>query len=172
MIIKRNPEKIPIGEYLYKKKDEINRNKEKLIEKSKKEIELARAHSIEKSESILENIKFKKLEEIFNCLDSNQDGYISAQEIEIGNLSTEILEAFAPLLCEMEQMNFSLNFEMFFEAANRLLRVNIFFFVNVFNINCEKRHLMFMIKIRSCLAKKTTKKKNLKIIVLEYFDNN
>ena len=46
-------------------------------------------------------------------MDSDKDGKISAQEIEIQNINTYILECFAPLLCEMEEENFVLDKETF-----------------------------------------------------------
>ena len=37
-------------------------------------------------------------------LDSDDDGFISAQKIDISVLTPDILEIFTPLLCEMEEM--------------------------------------------------------------------
>ena len=93
------------------------------MEREKRELEEKRAKATDKSNALVENLKRKKLEEIFNVMDSDGDGIISAQKIEIQDLSTEILEAFGPLLCEMEQLNFELNFEMFYQASSKLLKV-------------------------------------------------
>lgn len=54
-------------------------------------------------------------------LDSDKDGEISADKIDISKLESHILEAFSPLLCEMEELGQSLNFEEFYEASERLL---------------------------------------------------
>ena len=43
--------------------------------------------------------------------------------MESGMTSTEALETFAPLLCEMEEANLILDEETFIEAANKLLNV-------------------------------------------------
>jgi len=37
--------------------------------------------------------------------DSDGDGVISPTKIDISSVDTSILEAFAPLLCEMEELN-------------------------------------------------------------------
>jgi len=56
-------------------------------------------------------------------MDSDNDNKISAQEIDIRNISTEVLESFAPLLCEMEEENFVLDKKTFVQAACCLLNV-------------------------------------------------
>jgi Ca2+-binding EF-hand superfamily protein len=81
------------------------------------------ARSNEKSHQIIETIKRKKIIEIFKLLDSDGDGYISSTKIDIASVGTDILEAFAPLLCEMEELNQTLSLEDFLEAADKLLRV-------------------------------------------------
>jgi len=49
------------------------------------------------------------LKKIFTLLDSDNDGQISANLIDITQLSTEALETFAPLLCEMEEADLTLD---------------------------------------------------------------
>ena len=81
------------------------------------------ARSNEKSHMIIENKKRKRLEEIFTCLDSDGDGQISSTKIDIASVGTDVLEAFAPLLCEMEELGQTLTLEDFLEAADKLLKV-------------------------------------------------
>ncbi len=81
------------------------------------------ARSNEKSHQIVENIKRKRFFEIFRMLDSDGDGYISSTKIDIASVGTDVLEAFAPLLCEMEELNQTLSLNEFVEAADKLLRV-------------------------------------------------
>jgi len=90
------------------------------------------ARSNEKSHQIIENIKRKKLCEIFKLLDSDGDGYISSTKIDIASVGTDILEAFAPLLCEMEELNQTLSLQEFIEAAEKLLKVNNKYFQLIF----------------------------------------
>jgi len=47
-------------------------------------------------------------------------GVISAQNIDLHTLPTDILEAFSPLLCEMEELGTTLNAEEFLDSSYRL----------------------------------------------------
>jgi hypothetical protein len=49
------------------------------------------------------------LKEIFDVMDSDGDGIISAKNINMTSLSSEILETFSPVLCNMEIENLTLN---------------------------------------------------------------
>ena len=50
----------------------------------------------------------------------DQEGIISAQKIDLHSVPTDILEAFSPLLCEMEELGTTLNLEEFLDASHRL----------------------------------------------------
>ena len=56
-------------------------------------------------------------------MDSDGDGIITPDKIQLELLSTTMLEALAPLLIEMDQLNAELDFELFYEAADRLIKV-------------------------------------------------
>ncbi len=56
-------------------------------------------------------------------LDSDKDGWISSQSIEVGALSADILEGFAAMLIEMEECDIEMNLEMFTMASEKLLSV-------------------------------------------------
>ena len=114
---------MPIGDYLYLNKIENELKKKELISKEIRENEEGKARSNEKSQAIFENMKTKKIEEYFNLLDSDKDGEISAAKIEISNLPIFVLEKIAPLLCEMEQMNLTLDFYNFSLAFSKLANV-------------------------------------------------
>ena len=66
-----------------------------------------------------------RLTEIFTLLDSDNDGYISAEHIDISKMPTKTLESFGELLCEMEEENITLDIESFILAGNNLLDVII-----------------------------------------------
>lgn len=76
----------------------------------------------ETSNLIVETMKLKRLEEIFNYLDADRDGIISAGKIDISTLPTDILEILSPLLCEMEELNLELDLETFIEAGEKLIK--------------------------------------------------
>lgn len=73
-----------------------------------------------RTEKIVESRKEEKFKEIFQILDSDGDGLISAQWIDISVMSPEILQIFTPLFCEMEEMNQTLDLEEFVDASKRL----------------------------------------------------
>jgi hypothetical protein len=118
----RNNEGLPVGEYLYNRRIEQEHNKKMRHELEQKSVEANMARSNEKSTALLDNIKRRKLTDIFRLFDSDGDGVISSTKIDISAIDTSILEAFAPLLCEMEELNQTLTHEEFLEAADRLLR--------------------------------------------------
>ena len=59
----------------------------------------------EQSSRIVDALKKQKIAEIFTLLDSDADGEISAQNIDTSSIHPVILEAFSPLLCEMEELD-------------------------------------------------------------------
>lgn len=98
----------------------------------------------EKSNVIFENAKLKKIEEIFNHMDTDKDGKISPNSIDISGVDVYILEKIAPMLCEMEQMNLELDFMDFTHAFNRLAAViyvsHIFYAIkNLLQIKLNKK---------------------------------
>ncbi|CAD8125843.1 unnamed protein product [Paramecium sonneborni] len=120
--ISRNADHLPIGEYLYQMRTIKEDKFHFLIEQDRQDQQNQRARSLDKSNQIYEIKKKKFIYEIFNLLDSDSDGLISAQKIEISSINSEILQILTPLLCEMEQINAQLNQQQFYEAANRLIQ--------------------------------------------------
>ena len=80
----------------------------------------------------MNNLKQKKYQEIFEILDDDEDGFVSAKKINIKGLPTEILVGFAPLLIEMEEANLNLDIYMFIGAADRLIKVLFDFIFLIF----------------------------------------
>ena len=72
------------------------------------------------SDKLVESMLKSSLVEIFNHLDSDNDNEISSESIGIQSLPSEILEILAPLLCEMEKMNETLDRDEFVDSATRL----------------------------------------------------
>lgn len=67
-------------------------------------------------------IKQKKesFERIFKMLDSDKDGMISANAIDITSVPSDLLEVLGPLFCEMEDLCQALDIEEFVDALGRL----------------------------------------------------
>ena len=72
------------------------------------------------SSKLIEQWKEKRFREIFELLDSDGDGHISAQKIDISILTPEMLEIFTPLFCEMEELGQSLDLDEFIDASKWL----------------------------------------------------
>lgn len=72
------------------------------------------------TEKLIDHKKDKKFVELFRMLDSDGDGLISAQKIDISVMQPEILEAFTPLFVEMEELAQTLDTEEFVDASKRL----------------------------------------------------
>lgn len=77
----------------------------------------------ENSRRICEQNEENKLLEIFQLLDSDGDGYISAQNIAVATVDADILQLISPVLYEMEDFSFTLTFGEFKEAVLCLFKV-------------------------------------------------
>lgn len=53
---------------------------------------------------IVERLKIQRFSALFKQLDSDADGQVSANRIDITQLSPELLEVLTPLFCEMEEL--------------------------------------------------------------------
>lgn len=89
-----------------------------------------------KTDRIIESNKRERIIEIYEMLTlaDNKEGVISAQNIDLHSLPTDILEAFSPLLCEMEELGTTLTLEEFIDASYRLYNVSAQIFFNVVDI--------------------------------------
>lgn len=116
----RNPENLPVGDWLYNKSYQLAAKKDELKKHYFQEAMGQKSGMNETSHLIIEAKKWRRLEEVFRALDSDNDGLISASKIEIGNLPADILEIITPLLCEMEELGLELDFETFIGAAEKL----------------------------------------------------
>lgn len=64
--------------------------------------------------------KVEAFHQIFTWLDSDKDGHISADKIDISLLSADLLEVLSPLFMEMEELSQALDAEEFIDAVGRL----------------------------------------------------
>ena len=81
------------------------------------------------SDRMVMAMRKKKLGEIFDEMDDDQDGEISHSLINTKFLSLELKHAFKPLLQELEQLQQPLDREEFIDAGMRLYNVsNLYFF--------------------------------------------
>lgn len=93
-----------------------------MLENSKEElIQWDKSKFNQFSFKLFEKRKQIKLKEIFDLFDSDEDGIISATNIDISRVGVQILELYTPLLCELEELNQTLNLEEFISASEKLL---------------------------------------------------
>lgn len=118
----RNNGGLPIGDYLYNQQYKIAASKKKLQENHERSVQANMARSGDNSHAMVENMMRRRLEDIFRRLDNDGDGLISSAKIDISSVGTDVLETLAPLLCEMEERNQTLDFEGFCEQTEKLLR--------------------------------------------------
>lgn len=97
-----------------------------MLQKHKYEVELQKQRtnkkSIGMSTRIVENLLNRKISDLFEQLDSDLDGMISANRINIGKLEPKKLALLTPLLIEMEELNLDLDKENFTHAVKRLIK--------------------------------------------------
>ena len=62
-----------------------------------------------RTNKIVEKQKTQNFIQIFQMLDSDGDGQISAYRIDITSLESELLQVLSPLFVEMEELGMSLN---------------------------------------------------------------
>lgn len=102
-----------------------NKNKLKREEELKRsEMKKPHGEAQKMTDKLIENKKKQKLGEIFELMDSDFDGFISAQKIELGGLSPDLIRIFYPLIVEMEEINQGLDKDEFVDASLRLFNVN------------------------------------------------
>ncbi|EAS01875.2 hypothetical protein TTHERM_00785820 (macronuclear) [Tetrahymena thermophila SB210] len=134
----RNQINQSVGEYLYEQSKIKQIQKQQNLQSHNSSVN--RSFACEKSTRIIDLKKKQKLIEIFNQLDSDQDGQISAQAIDIQSLDPLILEAFSPLLCEMEELDQALTLEEFIQASEKLVQ----------GLNIQERNQIFNTKKTKC----------------------
>ena len=81
---------------------------------------------LERSMEIIMKMKFERYKEIFNLLDSDQDGLISYNRIKLSSLDQDLLQAMTPLLEDLQASKDNMTFKQFCIKVDRLLSVKIF----------------------------------------------
>lgn len=81
---------------------------------------------LERSMEIILKMKYEKYKEIFNLLDSDNDGLISSKNIKLSQLDHDVLEALTPLLDELQVSQENMTFKDFCLKADKELASKIF----------------------------------------------
>lgn len=107
-----------IGEYLYN----ITKRKMKRSTEDENSLQSSVSFTQDKSNQLIEKMRKTCFTNIFNKLDSDRDGIISQQCIDINELPKGILKIYDPVLSEMNYMNCTLNLKEFISASSRLFK--------------------------------------------------
>lgn len=76
-----------------------------------------RVNKCKKSDIVLYQAQKNKLAKMFEQLDSDYDGLISAHKINLTELSNELLDVMTPLLLKIEEHSLNIDFEQFVEIV-------------------------------------------------------
>ena len=99
----------------------ITKEKKELLN-SKKEEETEKKNLYnQKSKDIIIKMKFKKYKELFTLLDSDQDGLISYNKIQLTKIDENVLKNIAPILEELNQTKKEMNFKEFCLKIDKLM---------------------------------------------------
>ena len=94
----------------------------KELQQSKKEDELEKKNLYnQKSKDIIIKMKIKKYKELFALLDSDQDGLISEDKIQLTKVEENILKNIKPILEELKQTKKEMNFKEFCLKLDKLM---------------------------------------------------
>ena len=75
----------------------------------------------QKSKDIIMKMKHKKYRELFNKLDSNQDGFISSSQIHLTKIDENVLRIISPILEELNQSKKQMDFKEFCIKLDKLM---------------------------------------------------
>ena len=102
------------------KKYNENKQNQIILKTNQKKIFLE--HSVE----LILKIKYEKYKEIFNLLDSDNDGLISCEKIQLSQINSEILLCLTPLFEELQKSKNNMTFKEFCVQADKFLTPTIF----------------------------------------------
>jgi len=104
----------------FQAQDKLEKSRNLEIIKSRK---LSSGHKPLKSSILMfEDLLEKRVSQLFEKMDSDRDGLISAMRIDVSEIEPTTLKIIAPLLIEMEEISVVLDFESFYNAISRLLK--------------------------------------------------
>ncbi|TNV74359.1 hypothetical protein FGO68_gene10317 [Halteria grandinella] len=100
---------------LQEKMEQKKRYMEQQMNRDRKQV-----HTIDRSRGIIEELKIKHFQTLFRRLDSDQDGQISSQRIDITWLPSQLIDVLQLIFAEMEESGHTLTEEEFIDATFRL----------------------------------------------------
>ena len=111
-----------IWEYLYDMKDSKKENIRKLL-KEEENYWKENANSSKlgtMSQKVFEKFRFKQYKKLFESMDSDKDGYISAESIDLNSIDSKKLEVLSPLLEHLLNSGDDIDFNTFAQHLEQL----------------------------------------------------
>ena len=99
----------------------ITKEKKELQESKKEEENEKKNLFNQKSKDIIIKMKLKKYKELFTLLDSDQDGLISYNKIQLTKVNENVLKNISPILEELNQTKKEMNFKEFCIKLDKLM---------------------------------------------------
>ena len=99
----------------------ITKEKKELLQSKKEDEEEKKILYNQKSKDIIIKMKIKKYKELFSLLDSDNDGLISAEKIQLTKVEENVLKNIAPILEELNQTKKEINFKEFCIKLDKLM---------------------------------------------------
>ena len=99
----------------------ITKEKKDLLNSKKEEENEKKNLYNQKSKDIIIKMKYKKYKELFSLLDSDQDGLISYNKIQLTKVDENVLKNISPILEELNQTKKEMNFKEFCLKIDKLM---------------------------------------------------
>ena len=119
----RSLESGSIHEHLYSQKDHKKQTTDRLAQELDENIKAAQRSTkvTQTSERLLENFRRKAFEHLFNLLDSDQDGLVSAEKVDFAALEDKTASIMQPVLEEIINREGPMDFQEFHMLMDQLL---------------------------------------------------
>ena len=99
----------------------ITKEKKELLQSKKEDEEEKKILYNQKSKDIIIKMKIKKYKELFSLLDSDNDGLISSDKIQLTKVEENVLKNIAPILEELNLTKKEMNFKEFCIKLDKLM---------------------------------------------------
>jgi len=108
----RDTSPFTIGQHLYSQRSQTSSTQSKS----------PKSYTNKQSDFIIKKLKFSRIQEIFNMLGPDENGFITKETVASSSLPPTIQAIIDPLLEELVELNETLNFEEFFQSMELLIQ--------------------------------------------------
>lgn len=114
----------PVWEVLYSKDSETKKEREEHMANDKKfwELNAAAEKTSENTKKIFQDFKEKQYEKLFNVLDHDKDGLISANSISLDNIDERTILILKPLFDDLQESNLEIDLKGFVQRIEMITK--------------------------------------------------